>query len=780
MARNAGDQTEVLGGGDPKRQPQLGRYRLERRIGQGGMAEVFLARAEGPGGFEKQVVIKRIRPQLVNNERFVEMFLREGRLLAGLDHPNIVRIFELDVQDGEYFLALEYLDGLSLREVMERYWQAGRSVPLEPVLRIFADAALGLAHAHALKEPSGAPANLVHRDVSPDNIFVTTTSVTKVLDFGIAKREGLDVLTQTGELKGKIQFMAPEALRGDTLDARADLWSFGVTLYWACAGRRPFDGVTDVHTIKGILEDPPPPLRQHNTRLPHVVEEVVLSCLEKDRSKRVKSASQLHETLSALLIDLPRGAPTPAELVAAARALPTVDHEITPRTAAVAPAVPWPDRTMPVAASSSGGSSSSIIGGRGKNAVPLPAVPSRAADQGTEGPTKVARKFQGSLPPTDKVKSKLLVPPSEPPPPVTGEFEGATELVASSALHTTDEHKRVMQSTEHAEQPEATTGPERVAKGAAAQQGFGPPSDPVIDVERELRSGPTGAARGVSSNAPTLPHVALDSLAGGAPAGGASAGGSEPDIHDQHTQAVSALAPWPEVADIDIPPPRPVRGAPMVAGVVTALALVVGALFLTGTLGRVVNKLLGRPVAALDAGAAQDAGAAARVDAATIAVHAAGDAGTGSSTDASASAARDAGATAPTERTLRLVGPDHVEWLGPTAEPLGVGRITVTLASEAHVIFAKDQRRGATSRVILDDGQSTVEYARLPKGKLTVRTRAPAEVFVGAERLGRTPLAPKELVAGRYEVRLVSKKRTKVVPVEVRAGKTASVSQDLR
>ncbi|OGQ13195.1 MAG: hypothetical protein A2138_05360, partial [Deltaproteobacteria bacterium RBG_16_71_12] len=551
MARNVGDQTEVLGGGDPKRQPRLGRYRLERRIGQGGMAEVFLARAEGPGGFEKQVVIKRIRPQLVNNERFVEMFLREGRLLAGLDHPNIVRVFELDEQDGEYFLALEYLDGLSLREVMERTWQAGRSVPLEPLLRVFADAALGLAHAHALKEPSGAPANLVHRDVSPDNLFVTTTSVTKVLDFGIAKREGLDVLTQTGELKGKIQFMAPEALRGDTLDARADLWSFGVTMYWACAGRRPFDGVTDVHTIKGILEDPPPPMRQHNPKLPRVVEDVLLSCLEKDRSRRVKSAAQLHDTLSALLVDLPRGAPTPAELVAAARALPSVDHEITPRTAAVAPAVAWPDRTMPVAVSSPGGTSPSIIGGRGKNAVPLPAVPVRAPEQGDEGPTKVARKFQGSLPETDKVKPKLVVSSSGAASSNGDEFEGATELVASSALHTTDEHERIMQSTEHADHTEATTGPERVAQAPAVQQGFAPPSDPVIDVEREPRSGPTNAARGISPNAPTLPHLALDGAAAGSKGGepdGASDGG--PDIHDQHTQAVAALPPWPDVADI--------------------------------------------------------------------------------------------------------------------------------------------------------------------------------------------------------------------------------------
>ncbi len=767
VGHNGADRTEVLGGGDPKRQPRLGRYRLERRIGQGGMAEVFLARAEGPGGFEKQVVIKRIRPQLVKNERFVEMFLREGRLLAGLDHPNIVRVFELDEAEGEYFLALEYLDGLSLRELMERYWFAGRTVPLEPVLRVFSEAALGLAHAHGLKEPGGASANLVHRDVSPDNLFVTSTSITKVLDFGIAKREGLDVLTQTGELKGKIQFMSPEALRGDTLDARTDLWSFGITMYWACAGRRPFDGVTDVHTIKGILEDPPPPLRQFNSKLPVAVEDIVASCLEKDRSKRVKSAAQLHDTLSALLLDLPRGAPTPAELVAAARALPSVEHEITPRTAAVAPTVQWPDRTMPVAVGSSGGSSS-MIGARGKNALPLPEGTALESAKGTEAATKIGRKFQSSVPPTDKVRPKVEAAEASDG---SGEFEGATDLVPAAALHTTDEHRRVMVSTEHSDEALGTTGPLRLEGDGAVQQGFQPPSDPVIDVEREPRSGPRAAAPAVSPSAPTMPHVDLAGVAAGAH-----------DIHDQHTQAMVALPQWPEAAEVEIPAARPARVAPVLAGIVTALAIVVGALHLSGMLNRVIDGLLGRAYAGLDAGTDLPVDAAheviaAPVDAGAVVV----DGGGAALIDAGAApVVVDAGSAAPAGRTLTLIGPEHIEWLGPTAEPLGLARVTVQLASDAKVVFAKDARRGCTTRITLAPAQHTVDYARLPKGKITVRTRPPAEVFLGGERLGRTPLPPRELVAGHCELRLVARKKSKKVPVEVRAGKTTTLTQDLR
>ena len=771
----------MLGGGDPHRQPRLGRYRLERRIGQGGMAEVFLARHEGPGGFEKQVVIKRIRPQLVKNETFVEMFLREGRLLAGLDHPNIVRVFELDEHNGEYFLALEYLDGLSLREVMERLWQAGLTVALEPLLQIFADAALGLGHAHALKEPGGIPANLVHRDVSPDNLFVTSLSVTKVLDFGIAKREGVDMLTQTGELKGKIPFMAPEALKGEALDARADLWSFGVTMFWALAGRRPFDGVTDVHTIKGILEDPAPTLRSLNPKVPQLVEDLILSCLEKDRGRRLKSAAALHDRLEALLVGLPRGYPPPGDLCAAARGLPPVDHEISPSVAAAAPSVPWPDRTVPAATGSSSSAPSSMFGGRGRNAVPLPPAPEEASTS-RGAPTRVGRKFQSDLPQTDKKRPVGTARNGA----SDGEFGGATELVPASALHTTDEHRRAVQSTEHsAEGLLDKTGPQEVvqvdSEPPQGPTGFAPPSDPVIDVEREAQA--PGSA--VSPVAPTLPRLALE------PPPGAPSPPPRPDIHSQATQAVVLPQEWPELDDLAIPAPRPSRAGPMAAGVVAALVLVAAVLALTGRLGPLADRLRGRSSSSsVDAGpSGSDGGAAAllvAVDAGALtvatdagALAVATDAGAPSPLDAGPPAL-DAGAAAASERVLRVLGPDHVAWLGPTAEPLGVGRATLRVAPDTRVLFAKDKRRNVTTRIVLGATQDTVDYARLPKGKLTVRSRPNAEVFLGSERLGKTPLAAVSLVAGSYEVRLVHRKKSKTLPVDVRAGKTATLAHDFR
>jgi serine/threonine protein kinase len=377
VSGDADDKTEELSAAQHPR--RLGRYRLDKRIGSGGMADIFLARADGPGGFEKQVVIKRILPTLAGDVHFREMFLREARLLAALDHPNIVRIIELDEDSGEYFLALEYLEGLTLRELVERFWQEGRPVPIEPLMRVFADAALGLKHAHNFKDLRGASARLVHRDVSPDNIFLTTAGVTKVLDFGIAKHER-DSLTQAGELKGKIPFMSPEQLQGAELDGRTDLFSIGVTFFWLLAGRRPFDGASEVHTMKAILEDAPPPLRALNPRIPQELERVVMACLEKDPARRLQSAAALHDALMTLLVSLPRGWPAPDVVVGQAMALrPTDQEHPAPRPAAVN-VVPWPTRTSAVPLDDFTDVAEADTRAH-RRAPPLDAVPQRAAEE---------------------------------------------------------------------------------------------------------------------------------------------------------------------------------------------------------------------------------------------------------------------------------------------------------------------------------------------------------------------------------------------------------------
>ncbi|MDP2342805.1 MAG: serine/threonine-protein kinase [Deltaproteobacteria bacterium] len=345
------DRTEVVtrpvdprAAGQPFR---LGRYRLEKLIGQGGMAEVYLARAESGDG--SRVVVKRIRPSLLQDaasKKHVEMFLREAKLLASLDHQNIVRILELGIEPprngkaiGEHFLAMEHLEGLTLRDLAWRQWAAQKPLPIEVIVRVVADLCVGLDHAHQMKDPAtGKGAALVHRDISPDNVLVTTSGVTKLLDFGVAKRQGWAGLTSAGELKGKIPFMAPEQLKEEPVDGRTDVFAVGVVLYWLLTGRRPFDGPSEIFVMKAILDDAPPRLRLLNPGVPPDLEDLVLSCLEKDRDTRMPSAAALHDALLAIL---PRHAHVSVvDVLAAATQLPAVERETQPALAS-AVTVPW-------------------------------------------------------------------------------------------------------------------------------------------------------------------------------------------------------------------------------------------------------------------------------------------------------------------------------------------------------------------------------------------------------------------------------------------------------
>lgn len=291
-------------GAAPSDETHLGRYKLLGLLGKGGMAEVFLATQDGPAGFQKTCVVKRIRRSLAEEPKFVDMFLREARVAARLNHPNIVQIFELGEARGprgtDYFIAMEFLDGVSLHRAARRVWAKSQSMPMEVALRAVADAALGLHHAHNLVT-DGRLTPLVHRDVSPDNIMLTRDGVSKVLDFGIAKSTDIDEQTGTGEVKGKIPFMSPEQLHGEPLDGRSDLWSLGVSMYWLLTGRRPFDGATEPMTIDAILRRSPAPPRELNPLIPMPVEAIIMQLLEKERTKRIATAAELSDRLLMLL-----------------------------------------------------------------------------------------------------------------------------------------------------------------------------------------------------------------------------------------------------------------------------------------------------------------------------------------------------------------------------------------------------------------------------------------------------------------------------------------------
>ena len=281
---------------------KLGRYTLQSALGKGGMAEVFLATQDGPAGFSKQVVLKRSDPELAKNPKFVEMFLREAKIAALLNHNNVVQVFELGQEGDAYFIAMEHIDGISLQRAARRAWAIGESIPMEVIVKCIADAARGLHYAHTWKGPDGKIAGFIHRDISPDNLMLTKDGVTKVLDFGIAKMaiDDGDPVTKTGELKGKIPFMPPEQLKGDVLDGRADLWSLGITLYWLLTGARAFAG-NEIQTLQAILHDVPVPPRQVTPMVPLPLERLTMRLLEKDRARRFASGQEVADALMTLL-----------------------------------------------------------------------------------------------------------------------------------------------------------------------------------------------------------------------------------------------------------------------------------------------------------------------------------------------------------------------------------------------------------------------------------------------------------------------------------------------
>jgi serine/threonine protein kinase len=280
---------------------QLGRYRLSRQIASGGMAEIWLAKQDGPAGFQKDVVVKRILPHLASDEKFVEMFLDEARLAARLDHPNIVQIFDLGQADTSYFIAMEFVDGWDLEAIIDRAVALRR--PLHPAIcaRIMADACTGLDYAHTFKDQDGHPSGLVHRDISPQNIRVSRSGLVKVMDFGIAKARSSSNKTQTGAVKGKLSYMSPEQIMAQELDARSDIFALGIVLYEMLAGQRPFGHDSELLAINAIMNQSPRSLGELIPNLPGELEQIVLCSLAKDREQRFRSAAELQSVLEQYL-----------------------------------------------------------------------------------------------------------------------------------------------------------------------------------------------------------------------------------------------------------------------------------------------------------------------------------------------------------------------------------------------------------------------------------------------------------------------------------------------
>jgi len=280
---------------------RFGKYTLLDRIAVGGMAEIFLARQAGLEGFEKTIVIKRIRPHLSKQGSFVKMFLNEAKLAAQINHPNIVQIYDLGKINESYFIAMEYIFGRDMRRIIPKADTKEIPFPMVYALKIASSVCEGLFYAHQKADIYGNPLNIVHRDITPENIFVSFDGTVKVLDFGIAKAANQIEQTKAGEIKGKLSYMSPEQCMGKPLDCRSDIFSLGTVLYEWITGFKLFTGESEVAILKNITEGKIYKPSYFKSDIPDAVEAILMKALEKDRDKRYQTAWEMQYDLDQFL-----------------------------------------------------------------------------------------------------------------------------------------------------------------------------------------------------------------------------------------------------------------------------------------------------------------------------------------------------------------------------------------------------------------------------------------------------------------------------------------------
>ena len=275
----------------------MGPYVIYERLGAGGMATVHRAEQIGLAGFRKQVALKRLLPHIADDPKMLKMFTHEARLASHLRHGNVAQIYDLGKHEDTYFIAMEYVAGPTLTQIMKQCGTSAGAMPIRIVLSILLQVCDALDHAHNLSDDTGKPLGIIHRDISPGNIIVSSTGVVKLIDFGIAKvTDAGEVQTQAGHLKGKYAYIAPEYTLGH-LDLRADLFGLGVIAHELLATRRLFNAPTDYETIQRLREMPIQPPSRWNPAVPRDVDDIVMTALQRDPELRWQSAAAMRTAL---------------------------------------------------------------------------------------------------------------------------------------------------------------------------------------------------------------------------------------------------------------------------------------------------------------------------------------------------------------------------------------------------------------------------------------------------------------------------------------------------
>jgi len=317
---------------------RLGRYELIEPIGSGGMATVFLAKLSGPLGFEKHVALKVMRPSLSMDPKMREMFFHEARVTSDLCHPNIVQVLELEEDDGQYFIVMERLRGATFSRILEAS-EPGQSPLCDPRIacHVAMDACDALHHVHEAKGPLGTPLDLVHLDVSPQNLLVTDLGYVKLIDFGISRSAAHDSDSDEGSPSGKLAYISPEQAAGEAPDRRSDVFSLGVVLWELLTGRRLFAGENPYESLYRVSHAPIPPISLLAPNVPKSIEEVIQKALARDPVERHQTALELYQDLKHAVRPL-GPPPTRKELAALLDEVPEVpdaaEDLLTPRQAA--------------------------------------------------------------------------------------------------------------------------------------------------------------------------------------------------------------------------------------------------------------------------------------------------------------------------------------------------------------------------------------------------------------------------------------------------------------
>jgi len=278
---------------------RFGQYELIRRIARGGMAEIYLAIEHGIEGVTRKVVVKRVLPHMAEQQDFIAMFMDEARLATKLTHPNIAHIYNFGAVDGVYFLAMEHVEGLTVSRIIRAL--GTERIPIEIALRVIADTCAAVHYAHEFEDENGVPLNVVHRDISPQNIMVSRNGAVKLLDFGVARAATQSHSTGVGQLKGKVSYMAPECFwDSGPVDRRADVFSIGVVLHEMVTGKRLYRRDAEAATMAAIIYTDPPPLPEGDG--PPELDAIVQRALKRDRDERYPTARELQVELEQLIL----------------------------------------------------------------------------------------------------------------------------------------------------------------------------------------------------------------------------------------------------------------------------------------------------------------------------------------------------------------------------------------------------------------------------------------------------------------------------------------------